>query len=190
MRRVAALLVASFLLSSCVHEPDRYPTGWPGPRVGAACADIVGVYAEVGERDPSPGESPQIREARLSYIVFPRTNDRSKPGLPDAVAISLSNSTYELRSLRGSEVLRTIQLPEGKLTCVDGWLTIEAHSGMPDVGPVAGYEDIAVMLHAADDGSLLVRVPSSITGLAFMVVPMHASGVRYQRFARRGPAPR
>lgn len=184
MRRVTALLLASFL-SACVHEPDRYPPGWPALRAGAACADIVGAYAEEGERQQHSGERlVGGHVGRLSRLLFPDTDDTRRQQ-PTGVEIALRNSVYEVRAFEGSKVVNTLKLAESALACDNGWLTVDARSGMPDRGPVAGYEDWAVMLHAAEDGTLLARTSSSITGLSFMVVPMHASGIRYFRFARR-----
>jgi hypothetical protein len=181
----AALLTASLPLAACVHEPDVFPTGWPAPRAGAACADVVGVFADEGEKAPDDSR-PLGYTPRLSDVVFPRTNDdRVKYRKPDTLEISLKDSVYELRSLQGADVVRSMRFAESALPCKNGWLTVLARSGLPDTGPVAGYEDWAVMLHVADDGSLLVRSGGSITGLAFMVVPMHASGVHYSRFERR-----
>lgn len=180
LTRISVALLAALLLSSCVG--DVYPSHWPAPRAGAACADIVGTYANEGERDPnSRALDPRYNTLPLSRYIFEGT-DRNPDG--DAVEITRSGTLYRVRLLRGAQTVHEANFDEAKLACRDGWLTLQSVSGLDSKGQTAGYESRASMLHIASDGSLLLRAPGSFTGVA-IVIPVHTSGVTYARFERR-----
>lgn len=191
LARIQLLVVVyTMVLSGCViHNPD-YPAQWAALDTFDKdnCFALAGVYSERGESS-EPGffyedGKPVPIVPQLSGIVLGYSS-KADP----ATRVKLSNpepGTLEVAAYDNQKLLAKARFSEKVDTyvCNQNNVKIFRYSGSPSGkgAPVVGYENEAIFLYKAVDGSLVLKVRGSFFGMVFLLIPAGGTDVHWDRF--------
>jgi len=194
MRLLLLVLVLPFLLTGCASVDNTpYPSSWPSlQQHGTTCSAINGSYESAAIRTSHPDRWQQVR---LALTVLPQSVDYSSIRI---ISLALNDAGDRLR-VTGSDADGHVVAKydyarsSGIFRCDGGQLVIRTDR-LPDAqkapdNPVVGFTQHDVRLLKARDGSLIMKESGSVTGMAFMVVPVHAEGTQWWQFRAVRPGP-
>lgn len=195
LRLLSIALLFPFLLTGCVSvDKAPYPPSWPPLQAnGISCSAINGSYESAASRTSHPDRWQQIR---LALTILPRSVDYAS--IP-VISLAL-NDVGERLQVTGKDADGHViaeydyARSSGIFRCDKGQLVIRTER-LPDAqkapdNPVVGITQHDVRLMKARDGSLIMKESGSVTGMAFLVVPVHAEGTQWWQFLAAKPAPK
>lgn len=179
-----------FLLTSCaVIDKSPYPANWPMVKSEAMdCSDISGLYHNGAELKTYPHPHHEIL---LGLTLMP-------PGAilnqVRSVSIDADNEARLVITAygeNGAVILEHKYLREdGFFRCKGSAVIVDPdkmpHSPRPPDNPLVGVSDALVMLQRAEDGSLIMREVGTVTGLVFLLFPMHVESEQWYLFRSIG----
>jgi len=192
-RTFAQLSILTFvlLLTGCA-SVDRtpYPSSWPLLVSGeSGCSALDGTYENAAAQTSYPD---RWQKVRLALTLLPHSVDLQSIR---TLTLDLNTAGDRLRVTgrnKAGQVVAQYDYAKrsGIFRCDAGQLVIHPDrlpkaQRAPD-NPVVGVTRQDVRLLKARDGSLILRESGSATGLAFMVVPVHAESTQWFRFRRVG----
>lgn len=182
MHRTLGILL--LLLTGCTAvEKSPYPTDWPQPLSTQGCDAVSGRY-----------------ESRVSWATYTHPHGEILLGLSllqtqplvhrvKSVEIDLGPDTLTITGYgETGELLlhQSYNHESGVYHCENGMLVIDPErmdqsETAPD-SPLFGVSSGGLELLRTEDGSLVMRKWGSATGMAYLLVPVHAESEQWYRF--------
>lgn len=192
--RNALVLLTQFVMAGCTAiETSPYPPQWPGTvRLDGKCREISGVYQSRAEHQTYQHPQSDRLLAIMLLPVSPRLEGVSSVSLRVQADGALWIRAYD----EGQALLTEHVYPAdgGIFRCNDGELEFlpakkPGRERAADT-PMVGVTWERVTLRKAATGALVMQTASGATGMAFLVVPVHARSVQWYLFMPASTPPK
>ena len=180
MNRYSVVLLSVLALSACASAP---PPNHPPFRAITTLAQLEGLYENKGD-----GGTVQAPTLYLSSILWPDDDSLDHQQIERIAVDRQSESTLQIRALRGDEIVRRKELIEGQdFKIQDGVIVLSSERGIAGFRtgePLLGFYGGSSKFGLDVEGHGKYHSSGTAAGLAFLVFPVAATYARDVRFRR------